>query len=214
MSRIETLALALSVSMFLPALNYAGVAPLPLDHQICFKIKDGIRVRADLDLLSEQFDISENCKIIGNKRLYCTSGNKMADPPPVFEFPDFPDASDQICYRIECPIEQEDVEVVDQFGVRIVSNLRTRYLCTPAIRTDEPCEMRAACGGDCNDEVGNPGICAAQMEAEEASCQCLELDGSSCNHKCRKELRACFSSGKSDRFCDNMYNECLADCGS
>jgi hypothetical protein len=201
--------------MFLPAVGIAGVAPIPYDHLKCYMVKDPLKVKEDVVLNSEQFGISEDCKIIGKERFFCGGVNKRVDPPS--DFPIFPDAPDRICYRIECPQKQgqnpvpEDVEVEDQFGIRTLKNFNPHYLCTPAFKTGEACDTRAVCGGECTDEAGNSGICT-QLAPGEFDCLCVPTDPCDARATCGGE---CIVPGTVDVVgsCELDQTSPPSDCG-
>jgi len=219
---------------FLPALGIAGIAPFPMDHLKCYKVKDPLKVKVDVNLFSRQFQIDEDCKIIGNERYFCGGVNKVPDPAPPMDFPLYPDAHDRICYRIECPTKQgqnpvpEDVEVVDQFGKRTLTNFNPHYLCTPAYKPGESCAERTFCGGDCTDENGNPGICRDPAGTGlPHDCLCVPPPDVPCGDRasCREDcivpgtvdvIGRCLPEGDACRCCeptpgdcfDNLDNDC------
>lgn len=172
--------------MFLPAVGIAGVAPIPYDHLECYMVKDPLKVKEDVALLSRQFGISADCKIIGKERFFCGGVNKSVDPPS--DFPIFPDAPDSICYRIECPQKQGqnpvpgNVEVEDQFGIRTLRKFNPHYLCTPAFKTGEACVDRAVCGGECTDDNGNQGKCQ-QLAPGAQDCLCVPPPDVACTER-------------------------------
>jgi len=179
-SMLRIFALGIVLLIFLPAIGFAqgGQPPLHLDHLKCYMVKDPKMVKADVNLFSLQFDIDEDCKIIGKERFFCGGVDKTVVGEDPSDFPIFPDAHDRICYRIECPQKQgqnpvpEDVEVVDQFGKRTLTNFNPHYLCTPAFKPGETCETRTFCGGECTDENNNPGICR-QLAPGVQDCLCV-----------------------------------------
>lgn len=203
--------------MFMPAFSNAGAPILPMDHLKCYMVKDPLKVKEDVKLFSRQFGIEEDCKIIGKQRFFCGGVSKTVEPPS--DFTPFSDAADRICYRIECPPGQGqnevpgDTEVEDQFGIRTLSKFNPHYLCTPAFKTSESCEARAACGGTCIDENNTEGICQDFGTGQIQDCLCLPPPDVPCGQRGDSCAGPCFAEDTGAMgICLTDSNNSCAEC--
>jgi len=73
---LRIFALGIVLVMFLPVTGFAGSRPLRQDHLKCYMVKDPMIVKEDVELISRQFGIEEDCKIIGKERFFCGSVEK------------------------------------------------------------------------------------------------------------------------------------------
>jgi hypothetical protein len=123
----------------------ASNAQAQSDHLRCFKVKDRARfdAQATLTALQEQFGIDEACSIKGKAKLFCVPVSKLVTvfddrtkdgiPPVEFVGPDL--ENDAACYKVKCPKQQIEPELVtDQFGTRTVEKFKSQLLCTPAVK--------------------------------------------------------------------------------
>jgi hypothetical protein len=105
------------------------------DHLKCYKVKDPLKLVGVVDLDSPQLGLEQGCKI-GKAKLFCVPVRKrVVQVTPSTPMPILGDqqVDDRICYKIKCPttvIPPKDV--VDQFGMRVLTKFRASLLCTPA----------------------------------------------------------------------------------
>jgi hypothetical protein len=105
------------------------------DHLECYKVSDPLKLVGIVDLSSPQFGLQPGCKI-GKAKLFCVPTRKLV----VQVTPNTPVAilgdqqvDDRICYKIKCPVAIiPDKDVVDQFGMRVLTKFKASLLCTPA----------------------------------------------------------------------------------
>ena len=134
-------ALALSMT---PATRAAAQVP---DHLECYKIRDPLKLAGIVDLNSPQFGRETGCKVSAAK-LFCVPASKVVvsavnkatgTPITPLSFWAPPAPADRICYKMKCPRPTPpDQQVTDQFGTRVLSNLRPSLLCTPAVPGPTP----------------------------------------------------------------------------
>ena len=128
------------------ALATTATAQVP-DHLKCYKIHDPLKLSGVVDLDSPQFGAESGCTVSAAK-LLCVPARKTVVSavdratgapitPLVFWAPPAP--GDRICYKVKCPRPNPpDQQVTDQFGTRVVSNLRPSLVCTPAVPGPTP----------------------------------------------------------------------------
>ncbi len=116
------------------------------NHLTCFKAKDSGKFKGavTLDVLQDKFDPSGQCKILGGGRaaLFCAPTDKTVDqyevakaPGTLLDVPGVPLVNDRLCYKVRCPRDVIDTEIVsDQFGTRELSKFKAALLCTPALK--------------------------------------------------------------------------------
>ncbi len=111
------------------------------DHLECFKIKDELKLKGFVDLDSPQYGLHDNCRI-SKAKYFCVPANKTvvqassgSDPITPLDLLASPAPGDRICYSVRCPSQElPDQFVTDQFGQRMLTKLKTKLVCTPAVK--------------------------------------------------------------------------------
>ncbi|MCZ6570417.1 MAG: DUF1566 domain-containing protein [Deltaproteobacteria bacterium] len=175
------------------------------DHLACYRIKGEIRLKGLLDIETPQFGLAPGCKITKPK-FFCapaTRGNMavldVITKAPVTPLPLItpPAPSDRICWQVKCPPPfPPDQLVTDPFGTQIVSRLKPKFLCTPAVKGTDFCgdgsitgteECEPADDGACPDRCQPdcscaviPSTCGNDIIDGNDDCDGLDLGGESC----------------------------------
>src|SRR5262249_55951054 len=134
MKRSLRVAMYLAASVFGP--SPAG-AQVP-DHLQCYGIRDPLRLSGIVDLTSPQFGPERGCRV-SSAKLYCVPAEKAVQsvvdratgaPITPLSFWSPPAPGDRVCYKVRCPRPNPpDQQVTDQFGTRMLANLRASLLC-------------------------------------------------------------------------------------
>ena len=113
------------------------------DHEKCYKIKDPLKLIADLDLATPQFGLDPGC-IASKAKYFCVPGSKVVNSAtdkstglPIVPLPVYgaPAPGDRICYKLKCPTSViPDQTATDQFGTRLLSKFKASFICTPAVK--------------------------------------------------------------------------------
>lgn len=140
-----------------PCVVVAQVAAIgTLDHLVCYKIKDPLKLSTSVDMMAElQPDFArQGCKL--TKPLeFCVPASKRNVAPPAANPQIFgqPLRDDYICYKAQCEAAAAPAErtVSDQFGAREIGRFRVQKVCVPARKEAIPCGLvgRRTCGGVC-----------------------------------------------------------------
>jgi hypothetical protein len=130
-----------------------------LDHLICYRMVDPLKVQSAVDLFAElQPEFSQQgCKLVRPLE-FCVPATKRTVTPP----PPFPEIvgqalkDDYICYLMKCPDKPvvPSRHVADQFGRRLQRKYRPVKVCVPARKAAPPCGPTTSarqCGGTCDD---------------------------------------------------------------
>ena len=148
----------------------AGPAQAQIDdHLRCYKIKDTQKLKGTIDINTAQFGLAPGCRI-SKASLLCVPADKFnesvihretGDPVTPLPLSTLPAPGDQLCYKVKCKdTPPPDTEVTDQFGTRLVTRFKERFLCTPAVKGTE----------FCGDGVIGPG----------EECEPTDLGGATC----------------------------------
>ncbi len=196
--------------------------PGQFDHLKCYKIKDPLKLRGRVDLFSPQFG-PEDCRI-HKAKLFCVPASKRVvnafdDSQPIDPLAVFgpPAPGDRICYQIKCrkPYPPDQL-VTDQFGTRVIEELRPDLLCTPAYKGMPPplCGRQAdgTCGGDCpspNDQCLDDGINCRCLPSEP---ECSLDPNGICGGNCPLPTQECRQTpGAIDCDCFDVPQPCSLD---
>ena len=192
------------LGLALGAALIAGPAQAQIgDHMRCYKIKDTQKLKGTVDIDTAQFGLAPNCKI-SKASLLCVPADKSnesvidrrtGDPVTPLPLSALPLPGDQLCYRVKCKdTPPPDTEVTDQFGTRLVTKFKERFLCTPAVKGTEFCGDGVTNGievCDPPDDGACPGLCQADctcgltcgddtVNVAGEQCDGADLDGYSC----------------------------------
>jgi len=158
----------------------AQAAPGKLDHQLCYQVKDRLKVNAVADLLAElQPEFSQlGCRVVRATKFCVPVTKRIAQPGSVGPaIVGQPLQNDHVCYRIKCPKDVPNVPdklVADQFGQRRQVGHKAFELCVPARKGTQPCARLGSakqCGGACpNDVGGQPSACRFDDATRECTC--------------------------------------------
>ncbi len=115
------------------------------DHEKCYKIKDPLKLSANLDLTTPQFGLEAGC-IVGSAKYFCAPASKTVNTAidkstglPIALLPVSAPVTtvDRICYKAKCPSPPPpfppDQSVTDQFGNRTLTKFKAAFICTPAV---------------------------------------------------------------------------------
>ena len=143
------------LSLLCGTLLLSGLAQAQ-DHEKCYKIKDALKLSANLDLATPQFGVDPGC-IASKAKYFCVPGSKVVNSAidkgtglPIAPLPVYADPApgDRICYKIKCPTAAiADQTATDQFGTRVLSKFKASFICTPAVKG----------AGFCGNGVIDPG---------------------------------------------------------
>jgi hypothetical protein len=133
-------------SLFVTALltaTLATSAQAQVDHLQCHKVKDTIKFKGtvvDLVAIQAQFQLPEDCKIIGKATELCVPVSKTVvdqgtAPGSLIGPGNDLTPNDYICYKMKCPkVAFPDTFATDQFGGRNLQKIKTAVkLCVPAV---------------------------------------------------------------------------------
>ncbi len=175
------------------------------DHLACYRIKGEVRLKGLLDIETPQFGLAPGCKITKPK-FFCAPATRgsmavldVITKSPVTPLPLIapPAPSDRICWQVKCPPPfPPDQLVTGPFGTQIVSRLRPKFLCTPAVRGTDFCgdgtitgteECEPADDGACPDRCQLdcscgviPSTCGNDIIDGNDDCDGLDLGGETC----------------------------------
>jgi hypothetical protein len=132
-----------SLSVLLAVPN--SVQAQPFDHLQCHKMKDPHKFDAVVDLEPLQVPVflpAAGCKIKVKGKEFCVPTNKQVQSTdaPAEAVVGQEQTHDFICYKMKCPKAViSDTEVTDQFGTRMLTNLKpSGKICVPAVKGGPP----------------------------------------------------------------------------
>jgi hypothetical protein len=168
LSCLITLNITLS---FCPFVEFAFSNDSLYDHLKCYKIKDVIKVKAVVDIDAAEFGLEEGC-VVGKAKQFCVPAIKTVVQGPSMNINGQAIGNTFICYRIRCKgrDSEQEMQITDQFGNKIMVFKSERQLCVPAcIPSPEICDDRLDndCDGavDCFDEEDccSSGVCIPEL---------------------------------------------------
>ena len=152
------------------------------DHEKCYKIKDPLKLSANVDLTTPQFGLEPGCTV-GTAKYFCAPASKTVNSAvdkatglPIAPLPVYapPSTVDRICYKVKCPIPPPpfppDQLVTDQFGTRTLAKFKASYLCTPAVKGAAFCGNGVIDPGEACDGLAL-GACTVGCRAN-CTCTC------------------------------------------
>lgn len=157
--------------------------PAILDHLVCYKMKDPLKLQASTDLLAElQPEFSQQGCILVKPIEFCVPAAKLnTNPQPVD--PNIVGQSlstDFICYQAKCknPVPPPDRQVIDQFGDRLEEGYRVAKVCVPAKKRPPGCGFFGkTCQGACPFDIINgqkvPEVCLQTKTPTGLTCNCV-----------------------------------------
>ncbi len=157
----------LTLAVFLLAgMTTTARAQGTLDHLLCYRMKDPLRLATAVDMIAEiqpEFT-AKGCRLLKPYE-FCVPATKtnVNPPPPLAGITGQSLQNDYICYLTKCvtPGLPPDKQVIDQFGARREAKYKVREVCVPARKTDVPCGSTGPhmCGGACRNptQVCRPG---------------------------------------------------------
>lgn len=155
---MKRLIFVLSVSaVILTAGIAAAQAGVPLDHLVCYKTMDPLKLPQPntTDLLAQlQPEFSQKGCTLLKAIEFCVPATKLnvQPPPPDPNIVGQPLKNDYICYLAKCPnpVPPPDKQVIDQFGSRLEKNYRVAKVCVPAQKRPPGCgQVGSQCLGAC-----------------------------------------------------------------
>ncbi len=184
---MKHLALALSIGAVIvtaqmaPAMPFPGGQQQPPDHLVCYKMKDPLRLKTQLDLFAQiQPEFSqEGCTIVKPIE-FCVPATKLnvSPAPPDPNIAGAALSNDYICYLAKCPkVPPPAKDVIDQFGLRTETNFQVTKVCVPAIKRPTRCPVGpivkggATCGGACPSRTQ---LCKTVAVGGIKQCQCVD----------------------------------------
>ena len=126
-SRMVLPCIAAVVALSLPAF----AQPMG-DHVTCYKVKDSAgKAKYDATLATDAG--SQDCLVRAPAKYACVPTTKSnVTPTPPGGGPVTSAAGSFLCYRVKCRQPAGSSNVTDQFGQRVVTFRKAKYLCTPA----------------------------------------------------------------------------------
>jgi len=129
----RTLALAVA---FLTLLLFRNAALAATDdHLDCVRIKDPLKSKAVVDLITTRYGEEKNCKVRVKSTMLCAPATKslIDSTAPSVAYEGETLTNSKLCYKVKCgKVDHPDPTVFDQFGLRPIRDLRPRLVCTPA----------------------------------------------------------------------------------
>ena len=201
--KMKPFVLALSMSAVMltarsaPAMPVFGGNPLPLDHLICYKMKDPLRPNAKLNLLLAQLQPEFNqqgCTLIKPIE-FCVPATKLPVGMPLDpNIVGAPLRNDYICYSAKCPtVPPPSKNVIDQFGARTETGFQLTKVCVPAIKrpvgcpTGSPAKGGLACRAACPPKLETIGGTTERVQQlckpVQGLCQCVDPQPLPCGGK-------------------------------
>lgn len=156
-----------------------AIAIAPQDHEKCYKIKDPLKLSANVDLISPEFGTEAGC-LVSKAKYFCTPATKVVNTAvdkttgsaiTLLDVYAAAAPGDRICYKLKCPgVAIGAVDVTDQFGARAITASSASYVCTPAVQGSAYCgDGVIDPGEDCDGAA--LGACTVGCRAD-CSCQC------------------------------------------
>ena len=147
------------------------------DHEKCYKIKDPAKIKGMVDLTTPQFGLESGC-VVGAAKYFCAPASKTvisvtSAGMPIVPLPLYapPAPVDRICYKAKCPMPYPpDQNVTDQFGNRMLTNFKTAFMCTPAVKGPGYCGNGMIDPGEACDGMAL-GTCTVGCQAD-CTCTC------------------------------------------
>jgi hypothetical protein len=171
--------LAMQLAVVSAAGFLAGYATIASgqDHEKCYKIKDGVKIKGTVDLATPDFGLDPGCKVSGAK-YFCAPAIKTnpvvtSNGLPVVPLPLYapPAPRERICYKVKCPaVPPVSQNVTDQFGNRTLTKFKTFFMCTPAVLGAGFCGNGVIDAGEACDGLAL-GACTVGCRAN-CTCQC------------------------------------------
>lgn len=146
-----------------------------LDHLICYRMVDPLKVQSAVDLFTElQPEFTQKgCKLVRPLE-FCVPATKLNvdPPPPLPNIAGQPLKDDYICYLMKCPDKPVVPSrfVADQFGRRLHRKYKPYKMCVPARKAAPPCGPTTSarqCGGTCEDPAA---ICHFDIPTKQCIC--------------------------------------------
>ena len=143
------------------------------NHLQCYKMRDGHKFKAIVDLDSPQFGLADGCKVKGKAKYFCVPAVKTVreingQAPSLLPVTGGELDRDYFCYMTKCKVQPPAAQIAaDQFAERNIGLIKTSMMCVPAIKTTS-CEKSGApqCFGLCDD----PNL--ECLESASAGCIC------------------------------------------
>jgi hypothetical protein len=155
----------------------------PLDHMICYKIQDALKLQlTTVNMIAElQPEFSQRECTLKKAVEFCVPAEKMNVVPAASEVnPNIigqPLANDYVCYQARCAkdVAPPSKLVADQFGRRTLKKFKAQKICVPAKKHPIECGFlgtTSQCGGLCPNATD---IC--QINATGDACTCETQSG-------------------------------------
>ncbi|MEB2285301.1 MAG: hypothetical protein OZ922_11545 [Myxococcales bacterium] len=158
-----------------------GVTAGRLDHLVCYKMKDDLKIRAQVDLKAElQPEFSQAGCVVVKPTKFCVPTTKSLLQPVStgLDIVGQPLRNDFICYQLKCPRDGFPAIpaklVGDQFGRHRQGKYQAVELCVPARKEAVPCGRVGTgkqCGGACPAD-GNGQSAACRFDKDSGECTC------------------------------------------
>ena len=161
-------------------LSAAGTS---LDHLVCYKMKDKLKLSATTDLIAQlQPDFTQRGCTIVKPIEFCVPATKLnvSPVPPDPNIAGTPLRNDFICYLAKCKsqVPPPDEQVIDQFGSRRQTKYKLSKICVPARKAPAGCPTGplvkgTMCQGGCPDSTET---CQVVKVGGVKQCQCAHED--------------------------------------
>lgn len=167
MKRLAIALVAMVVGGYGAVANAQGV----LDHMMCYKMKDPLRLATSVDMLTDlQPEFAQKGCVLIKPIEFCVPATKTnVQPSPLNpNIVGQPLDTDYVCYKAKCPnLIPPPVKIVaDQFGRRQEVRYKPTKICVPAKKTPLGCQFVGTtniCGGTCPDPTQRCGVDASGL---------------------------------------------------
>jgi len=182
------------------------------DHVACYKVKDSAgRTKYNVTLSSDSG--TQDCLVRIPAKYACLPTTKSnVTPTPPGGGPVTSAAGSFLCYRLKCPQPSGSSNVSDQFGQRVITFRKARYLCTPAdvpppsagsgvtttttLPAEDNCEFQdGECRGTCATSGSRCGSAVGDGSCECRDVSCGDADSPECNGFCAPDEACIFDLG-------------------